>query len=110
MEQCQSLKVLSLRALALDGNHCRVLNLFKTSDRTAHCKHTVLEQALSEVLGRNDQALQYCDVDNFVLADGLRGNSRLKASRKLFSAEDSTVVVQSSLQSRALSKKTKVIN
>jgi hypothetical protein len=39
--------------------------------------------ALAEVLGRNQgpTMLDYCEIDNFVLANGLRGNSRLKSLR-----------------------------
>jgi hypothetical protein len=36
--------------------------------------------ALAQVLGRNQgpTKLEYCNIDNFVLANGLRGNSSLK--------------------------------
>jgi hypothetical protein len=85
MEQCQSLKVLKLELLALDGNHCRALGAYSRPDLEIdleHCRITgVAAEALVEVLGRNQgpTKLDYCDIDNSVLTDGLRGNSRLKS-------------------------------
>jgi hypothetical protein len=85
MEQCQSLICLSLHDLALDENHCRVLGTYSRPGleiELEHCRITgaAAEEALAEVLGRNQgpTELAGCKIDNFVLAGGLRGNSRLK--------------------------------
>jgi hypothetical protein len=45
---------------------------------------------LAQVLGRNQgpTKLDLCDIDNFVLVDGLRGNSRLKSFRPRISTSD----------------------
>jgi hypothetical protein len=84
MEQCQSLKVLKLHSLgSLDEHHCRVLGTFSRPGleiELIRCKLTSAgTSALVEVLGRNQgpTKLVYCDIDYSVLADGLRGNSRL---------------------------------
>jgi hypothetical protein len=83
MEQCQSLKVLTLRGLRLDENHCRILGAYSRPGLEIVlilCKITSAgARALAEVLGRNQgpTKLDRCEIDNFVLADGLRGNSRL---------------------------------
>jgi hypothetical protein len=85
MEQCQSLKVLSLEHLRMDENHCRVLGDVSRPDLEIELKQCILTSAgasaLVEVLGRNQgpTKLEYCDIDNVVLVDGLRGNSRLKS-------------------------------
>jgi hypothetical protein len=85
MEQCQSLKVLTLQHLKLDEDHCRVLGVHSRPDLEIvlfRCKLTRAgTSALAEVLGCNQgpTKLDRCDVDNIVLADGLRGNSRLKS-------------------------------
>jgi hypothetical protein len=82
MRQCQSLKTLTLRNLEMDENHCRVLGIFSRPDLEIvldHCKLTSAgASALAEVLGRNQgpTKLDLCYIDNVVLADGLRGNSR----------------------------------
>jgi hypothetical protein len=87
MEQCQSLKVLKLADLEIDENHCRVLGAYSRPGleiELLRCKLTGAgTSALAEVLGRNEgpTKLAYCDLDNFVIADGLRGNSRLKSLR-----------------------------
>jgi hypothetical protein len=87
MEQCQSLKVLTLICLDMDEDHCRVLGAYSRSDLEIvldRCKVTSTgASALAEILGRNQgpTKLDRCDVDNIVLADGLRGNSRLKSLR-----------------------------
>jgi hypothetical protein len=46
-------------------------------------------EALSEVLGRNQgpTKLDYCYIDTFVLANGLRGNNRLKILRSQLSED-----------------------
>jgi hypothetical protein len=57
MEQCQSLKVLSLEHLQMDENHCRVLGDVSRPDLKIELKHCILTSAgasaLAEVLGRN---------------------------------------------------------
>jgi hypothetical protein len=85
MEQCQSLKVLTLENVALDENHCRVLGTYSRTGleiELERCRITgAAAVALAEVLGRNQgpTKLDRCQIDNFVLADGLRGNSSLKS-------------------------------
>jgi hypothetical protein len=85
MEQCQSLKTLTLKNLEMDENHCRVLGTFSRPalEIVLHqCKITSAGgNALAEVLGCNQgpTKLDLCSIDNVVLADGLRGNSRLKS-------------------------------
>jgi hypothetical protein len=92
MELCQSLKTLSLVDLELDENHCRVLGDYSRSDLEIvlnDCKITSAgASALAEVLGRNQgpTKLVNCKIDNSVLANGLRGNSRLKSLRSRFSS------------------------
>jgi hypothetical protein len=87
MEQCLSLKALTLEHLKLDQDHCRVLGTYSRPDLEIvldRCKLTSAgASALAEVLGRNQgpTKLVVCNVDNIVLADGLRGNSRLKRLR-----------------------------
>jgi hypothetical protein len=87
MEQCQSLKALTLESLELDEDHCRVLGAYSRPDLEIvldRCRLTRAgTSALAEVLGRNQgpTKLDSCYLDNFVLADGLRGNSRLKSLR-----------------------------
>jgi hypothetical protein len=85
MEKCQSLKVLALTELSMDKNHCRVLGAYSRPGLEIvlnSCKLTDTgTSALAEVLGRNQGPTKIlnCDFDNFVLADGLRGDSRLKS-------------------------------
>jgi hypothetical protein len=84
MEQCQSLKFLSLKELEIDENHCCALGAYSRLDLEIvliRCKLTSAgTSALAEILGRNQgpTKLVRCDIDNSVLADGLRENSRLK--------------------------------
>jgi hypothetical protein len=85
MEQCPSLKFLSLENLEMDENHCRVLGAYSRPDLEIKLRLCTLTSAgasaLAEVLGRNQgpTELHYCYIDYSVLADGLRGNSRLKS-------------------------------
>jgi hypothetical protein len=85
MEQCSSLKVLTLTTIKLNANHCRVLGAYSRPDLEIiliSCKLTRAgSSALADVLGRNQgpTEITYCDIDCFVLLDGLRGNSRLKS-------------------------------
>jgi hypothetical protein len=85
MEQCQSLKVLKLEDLEMDENHCLVLGAYSRPDLEIvlrHCKLTSAgTNALAEVLGRNQgpTKLDSCYFENFIIANGLRGNSRLQS-------------------------------
>jgi hypothetical protein len=84
-EQCQSLKALTLQNLEMNENHCRVLGTYSRPGLEIElqgCKLTRAgASALADVLERNQgpTKLAYCDIDYSVLADGLRGNSRLKS-------------------------------
>jgi hypothetical protein len=85
MEQCPSLKLLSLEDIEMDEDHCHVLDAFSRPHLEIKLVRGELTsagaRALAEVLGRNQgpTELTYCDIDFFVLLDGLRGNSRLKS-------------------------------
>jgi hypothetical protein len=87
MEQCQSLKVLSFDDLDMNENHCRVLGDYSRPDleiELHRCKITSAgASALAEVLGRNQgpTTIYDCQIDNVVLANELRGNSRLQSLR-----------------------------
>jgi hypothetical protein len=91
MEQCQSLKVLSLVDLDMDENHCRVLGAYSRPDLEIvldGCEITSAgTSALVEILGRNQgpTKLDCIYIDNFALAKGLRGNSHLKSWRPCIS-------------------------
>jgi hypothetical protein len=84
MEHCHSLKLLVYRGLEMDENHCRVLGTYSRPDLEINldrCTFTSAgTSALVEVLGRNQgpTELNHCDMDYSMLANGLRGNSRLK--------------------------------
>jgi hypothetical protein len=90
MEQCQSLNELSLYGLEMDENLCRVLGDYSRPGLEIEldgCNLTSAgTSALVECLGRNQgpTKLEGCNNDAFVLADGLRGNSRLKSYRQDF--------------------------
>jgi hypothetical protein len=85
MEHCQSLKVLTLVNLEIDEDYCRVLGAYSRPGldiELQHCNFTSAgESALAEVLGRKQgpTKLNSCEIDNLVLANGLRGNSSLKS-------------------------------
>jgi hypothetical protein len=85
MEQCQSLKVLTFEDLEMDENHCRELGTYSRPDLEIvlhRCQITSAgANAFAEILGRNQgpTILDDCEIDNAVLANGLRGNSRLKS-------------------------------
>jgi hypothetical protein len=91
VEQCQILKALTLENLALDEDHCRVLGDFSKPGleiELYNCRIAgAAAEALAEILGRNQgpTRLYRCHVDYSVLANGLRGNSRLKLFRPHFS-------------------------
>jgi hypothetical protein len=92
MEECQSLKVLSLVNLDMDENHCALSGACSRPDLEIvldGCRITDGgASALAEVLGRNQgpTKLSLCKIDNLVVADGLRGNSRLKSLRPRLSS------------------------
>jgi hypothetical protein len=85
MEQCQSLKALSLENINLDENHCRVLGAISRPDLEIGLKDCQIVGAaatvLVDILGQNQgpTKLDRCKINDSVLADGLRGNSRLKS-------------------------------
>jgi hypothetical protein len=85
MDRCQSLKVVTLKNIELDENGCRVLGIHPRPGveiELTYCRITDAgASALAVVLGRNQgpTKLDLCYIDNLVLANGLRGNSRLKA-------------------------------
>jgi hypothetical protein len=87
MEQCKSLKILSLTDLEMDESHSRVLGSYSRPDLEItldRCRITRAgTSALAEVLRSNQgpTKLDSCYIDNSVLATGLRGNSRLKSFR-----------------------------
>jgi hypothetical protein len=91
MEQCQSLKVLVLHDLTLDEHHCRVLRVYSRPDLEIELKGCAITpsgaSALAADLARNQgpTRLECCKIDGSILADGLRGNSRLKYFRPSFS-------------------------
>jgi hypothetical protein len=89
IEQCQSLRLLSFKeldvSLEMDEDQCRALGVSSRPDLEIELKHSTITsagaRALTEVLGRNQgpTKLDCCFIDNSVLADGLRGNSRLRS-------------------------------
>jgi hypothetical protein len=90
MEHCQSLQLLVLKDLELDENHCRMLGSYSRPGleiELISCNFTSAgASALVEVLRRNQgpTKLDCCGIDNFVLANGLRGNSHLKSLKQNF--------------------------
>jgi hypothetical protein len=95
-EQCQNLKALILENVTLDKGHCRALGDFSKPGLAVDLLEYRIEgaaatEALAEVLGRNQgpTKLTLCDIDNLVLANGLRGNSRLKSlTRRISRSQD----------------------
>jgi hypothetical protein len=91
MEQCQSLKVFTLQDLEIDEDQIRVLGDFSRPGLEIELKQCGISGAaatvLAHVLGRNQgpTTLDSCRIDNTVLANGLRGNSRLKSFMQGFS-------------------------
>jgi hypothetical protein len=89
MEHRQSLKCLTLKDQILDKDHCRVLGACSRPGleiELTFCELTSAgTRALAEVLRRNQgpTRLDNCAIDHSVLADGLRGNSRLKRLRPM---------------------------
>jgi hypothetical protein len=85
-EQCQSLKYLKLERMdSLNEDQIHVLGTFSRPGLQVELWQCDFEgiaaEALAEVLGRNQgpTMLDECDIDYSVLANGLRGNSRLKS-------------------------------
>jgi hypothetical protein len=81
-----------LERIALDEDHCCVLGALSRPGleiRLTKCELTdAAATALANLFGRNPQGptkLDNCEIKNFVLADGLCGNSRLKSLRPHFS-------------------------
>jgi hypothetical protein len=93
MEKCQSLTYLSLNDIELDENHCRALGDHSRTGLDIEIIACALShtgsRAFGELLGRNQgpTKLHYCDINNFLLADGLRGNGRLKSLMQSFSED-----------------------
>jgi hypothetical protein len=85
MEQCKILKVLKLERLVLDEDQIRVLGTYSRTGLEIKKKVCGFRNAgksvLAEVLGRNQgpTSIDYCYFDCALLANGLRGNSRLKS-------------------------------
>jgi hypothetical protein len=106
IEQCQSLKVLSLNDLEMDEDHCRVLGAYSRPGLEivlTYCNITSAgASALVEVLGRNRGPtkldLHTCDIDIFILADGLRGNSSLKLFRPGFAHDQALLAIAGALK------------
>jgi hypothetical protein len=92
MEQCQRLKYLTLTNLKMNENHCLVLGAYSRPDLEIvldRCKLTSAgASALSDVLEQNQGPTKFalCEIDSFVLANGLRGNSRLESLRPRLSS------------------------
>jgi hypothetical protein len=93
MEQCQSLKSLTLSHISFDEDNIRALCTYFRPDLDIVLHSCPIRSsgasALAEVLGRNQgpTSLVCCDIDNLVLAGGLRGNSRLKSLRLRYSSD-----------------------
>jgi hypothetical protein len=85
VEQCQSLKALILEQISLTEDLLRVLGDLSRPGLEIKLKHCRIADAtgaeLAQILGRNrgPTKIDLCEIDNFVLANGLRGNSRLKS-------------------------------
>jgi hypothetical protein len=80
VEQCQSLKVLTLEQLALDEDHIRVIGAYSRPGLEIELKECRITGAaaasvLAEVFGRiqGPTKLFNCYIDHCVLANGLRG-------------------------------------
>jgi hypothetical protein len=78
--------------LALDADQCCVLGAYSRPDleiELNRCKITSAgASSLVEVLGRNQgpTKISFCEIDYSIIADGLRGNSRLKSLKLLISS------------------------
>jgi hypothetical protein len=93
MEHCQSLKVLTLNRLEMDEDHIRALGAYSRPDLEIvldGCRITSAgASTLVEVLRRNQgpTKLDQCYIENSVLVDVLRGNSRLKSLKPRLSSD-----------------------
>jgi hypothetical protein len=89
MEQCQSLRALTFgngeAMVTLSEDHCGVLGANSRPGLEIELKQCQIPDAaaivLAQVLGRNQgpTKLDLWYIDNSILADGLRGNSRLRS-------------------------------
>jgi hypothetical protein len=85
MQHCQSLNTLTFEEISFKVEHCLVLGDFSRPGLEIvliRCTPTTAgTRALAEVLGRDQcpTKLHCCHIDYNVLANGLRGNSRLKS-------------------------------
>jgi hypothetical protein len=85
MQNCQSLKILKMEQMAFKAEHCLALGDFSRPGLEIvliRCTPaTAGTNALAEVLGRNQgpTGLDSCTFDYSILAEGMRGNSRLKS-------------------------------
>jgi hypothetical protein len=76
--------------LEMNENHCLVLGAYSRPDLEIDLKGCAITgsgaSALTEILRQNrgPTKLEFCEMDYSVLADGLRGNSRLKSFRQDF--------------------------
>jgi hypothetical protein len=92
MGQCESLKTFTLNQITLDEDDIHVLGKYSRPDleiELSDCRiKGAAAEALAEVLGRNQgpTKLDLYEINNLVLANGLRGNSRLKLFTPLFSS------------------------
>jgi hypothetical protein len=90
LEQCQSLKALSLKSLEMDEDQIRVLGAYSRPGLEIELNACdVRTSALAGVLGRNQgpTSLIWCRTHYSDLADGLLGNSRLKILAHHFNRE-----------------------
>jgi hypothetical protein len=92
LEYCKSLKVLRLRNLKVDKNNCRVLGSYSRPDLEIELEGCVVGLgvwALVEVLKHNQgpTRLWQCKINELILDDGLRGNSRLKSFSRDYSED-----------------------
>jgi hypothetical protein len=91
MEHCQSLKALTLEHLKIDEDSIHVLGDYSRPDLEIVLDLCTITGAgastLAEVLGHNQgpTKLTLCHIDNSVIANGLRGNSRLQSLEPRFS-------------------------
>jgi hypothetical protein len=104
MEQCQSLKALTLEALEMDESHCHVLGACSRPDLEIKLNRCALTsagtRALAEIVSRNQGPTKIFAyyIDNTLLADGLRGNSRLKSWRPRISGNRDLLEIAGALQ------------
>jgi hypothetical protein len=94
MEHCQNLKVLTLGNMtSLNEDQIRVLGAFSRPGLEIELQRCRIfgaaAEALAEVLGSNQgpTKLLHCHIDYSVLANGFRGNSRLKSFSPDFSLD-----------------------